>query len=54
MKKQVNHGKSTLFWLDDRSGNGSFKAAFPTLDSLEKKNSCLVADRISNGDIKWD
>lgn len=53
MKKQVNDGKNTFFWLEDWSGKGIFKSSFPALYALEKKKSCMVADRIGSDELKW-
>lgn len=37
MKKKVNKGDKTLFWLDRWIGNETLKVAFPNLYALEKK-----------------
>lgn len=41
MKKKVNKGDKTLFWLDKWVGNETLKAAFPNLYELERKKDAL-------------
>lgn len=54
MKREVNNGKDTLFWLDDWLGIGPLKTSFPNLFCLERNIRCSITDRISLGGPTWD
>ena len=43
----MNGGSNTLFWLENWAGCGAFADRFPALYALEKKKSCVIAERIS-------
>ncbi|KAL6550624.1 hypothetical protein OROMI_021112 [Orobanche minor] len=54
LKKTVNSGTSTLFWLDEWIADGKLKDQFPNLYQIEQKKRCLVGERITDQGLEWD
>lgn len=51
---RVNSGRNTLFWLDDRTCDGSFANRIPSIFNLDSKKS-FISDRISsNKNFIWE
>ena len=49
---QVGDGGNILFWLDDWLGSGALACKFPEIFDLDKKKSCRLMERWSNGNFK--
>ncbi|XP_071729076.1 uncharacterized protein [Rutidosis leptorrhynchoides] len=51
---KVGNGRNTWFWLDDWKGSGTFKEKYNRLYHLETNKECFIADRLVNGEWKWE
>ena len=54
-KFKIGSGWSTLFWLDDWTGDGVLASRFPRLYTLDKRKSSFIAERLDPniGEWKW-